>query len=87
MSKDNGEYPKVIFKAAMVQLDNGKFDIEFDIKTGHIPTLDTIYQELGYHIVKLRTMRNAQKAAGHKIIQSASTDVLNKLLKRGQSIK
>jgi len=91
MSKDNGakeaQYPKLVFKAEMVQLDNGKFDIEFVIKTGHIPTLDGIYQELGYHIMTLRTVEKAKKAAGHNLIQAASSDVLQKLMSRNKGLK
>ena len=88
MSKDNGakeaqEYPKLVFKAELIELVSGKFDIQFVIKTGHIPTLDGIYQELGYHIMTLRTVEKAKKAAGHSLIQTASQDVLSKLLKRG----
>ena len=85
MSKDNGKEPKLIFSAEQITLPDGKLDIRFTCKTKHIPTLDTIYNELNYHIIMLRAEnKTKQTLANQKIIQGATTLTLDQILKRGQ---
>lgn len=77
------EYPKLIFKAEIIILPNGNKDIQFECKTNHIPTLDTISGELDYYITELRAIKKAKnEMAKQGIIQKASQMTLQNLLRR-----
>lgn len=59
---EDQKYPQLIFKAEVIELPNGKKDIEFTCKSNHIPTLDNILNELNYHIIELRAIHKAEQA-------------------------
>lgn len=88
MSNDNGKkpevkYPQLIFKAELIML-NGKPDISFTCKTQHIPTLDTVLNELNYYIINLRAIHKAKQAVeGQSLIQEASHMTIQDIINRG----
>ena len=80
-SGDNGKKPTIIFQAELVTLESGKKDIKFTCNTKHIPTLDTIFNELNYYIIMMRDQAKAKQAKDNAPIihGPASQSIIDKL--------